>query len=71
MILVIDIYDCFTYNVLQYLNELGGRRAVFRNDAITVTEALAAGPEADGAIARPLHAQRSGNLPGSDPRGAG
>jgi anthranilate synthase component 2 len=46
MILVIDNYDSFTYNLVHYLNELGARTAVYRNDAITVTEALAAGPEA-------------------------
>jgi anthranilate synthase component 2 len=46
MILVIDNYDSFTYNLVHYLNELGARTAVYRNDAITVTEVLAARPEA-------------------------
>jgi anthranilate synthase/aminodeoxychorismate synthase-like glutamine amidotransferase len=35
MILVIDNYDSFTYNLVQYLGELGAELAVFRNDAIT------------------------------------
>jgi len=41
MIAVIDNYDSFTYNLVQYLGALGAEVAVFRNDAITV-EALAA-----------------------------
>ena len=36
MILVIDNYDSFTYNLVQYLGELGADVAVYRNDAITV-----------------------------------
>ncbi len=36
MILVIDNYDSFTYNLVQYLGELGADVKVFRNDAITV-----------------------------------
>ena len=35
MILVIDNYDSFTYNLVQYLGELGAEVAVYRNDAIT------------------------------------
>ena len=38
MILVIDNYDSFTYNLVQYLGELGRELRVFRNDAITVAE---------------------------------
>ncbi len=38
MILVIDNYDSFTYNLVQYLGELGSDLRVFRNDAITVSE---------------------------------
>jgi anthranilate synthase/aminodeoxychorismate synthase-like glutamine amidotransferase len=37
MILVIDNYDSFTYNLVQYLGELGADLKVYRNDAITVT----------------------------------
>ena len=38
MILVIDNYDSFTYNLVQYLGELGARLEVFRNDEITLRE---------------------------------
>jgi len=38
MILVIDNYDSFTYNLVQYLGELGQDIQVYRNDAITVSE---------------------------------
>ena len=46
MILVIDNYDSFTYNLVHYLNELGAETVVHRNDAITVEEALGLRPEA-------------------------
>lgn len=38
MILVIDNYDSFTYNLVQYLGELGAEQTVCRNDAVTVQE---------------------------------
>ena len=38
MILVIDNYDSFTYNLVQYLGEMGQESRVFRNDAITLEE---------------------------------
>ena len=46
MILVIDNYDSFTYNLVHYLNELGAETVVYRNDALTVDEALGMKPEA-------------------------
>jgi len=46
MILVIDNYDSFTYNLVQYLGELGEEPRVYRNDAITVGEIAALAPEA-------------------------
>jgi anthranilate synthase component 2 len=46
MILVIDNYDSFTYNLVHYLNELGAETQVFRNDALSAEEALALRPEA-------------------------
>jgi anthranilate synthase component 2 len=46
MILVVDNYDSFTYNLVHYLNELGAETVVHRNDAITVDEALGLRPEA-------------------------
>lgn len=45
MILVIDNYDSFTYNLVQYLGELGAEMKIFRNDKITVAEAVALKPE--------------------------
>ena len=36
MIIVIDNYDSFTYNLVQYLGELGAELRVFRNDAVSV-----------------------------------
>jgi len=38
MILMIDNYDSFTYNLVQYLGELGEELQVYRNDKITITE---------------------------------
>jgi len=45
MILVIDNYDSFTYNLVHYLNELGAETHVARNDAIGVREALGLKPQ--------------------------
>jgi anthranilate synthase component 2 len=45
MILVIDNYDSFTYNLVHYLNELGAATRVYRNDALTAEAALALKPE--------------------------
>src|SRR5258706_11555079 len=45
MILVIDNYDSFTYNLVHYLNELGAETLVVRNDAIGVREALGLKPQ--------------------------
>lgn len=46
MILVIDNYDSFTYNLVQYLGELGAVVDVYRNDAIDVAAIQALAPEA-------------------------
>lgn len=45
MLLMIDNYDSFTYNLVQYLGELGEDIRVFRNDKITVKEIEAIKPE--------------------------
>jgi anthranilate synthase/aminodeoxychorismate synthase-like glutamine amidotransferase len=45
-VLIIDNYDSFTYNLYQYLGELGAEATVLRNDRITVDEALAQRPSA-------------------------
>jgi len=46
MILVIDNYDSFTFNLVHYLLELGAQTQVVRNDAISVPEAMAMAPQA-------------------------
>jgi len=45
MILVIDNYDSFTYNLVQYLGELGEDVVVYRNDKVTLEEIEALSPE--------------------------
>jgi anthranilate synthase component 2 len=45
MLLLIDNYDSFTFNLYQYLAELGAEVEVFRNDQLSVEDALAMGPE--------------------------
>lgn len=44
MVLMIDNYDSFTYNLVQYLGELGAQVKVFRNDEITVEQIAALRP---------------------------
>jgi anthranilate synthase component II len=46
MLLVLDNYDSFTYNLVQYAGELGAEPVVYRNDALTPSQALALGPTA-------------------------
>src|SRR5439155_27257818 len=45
MVLMIDNYDSFTYNLVQYLGELGADVDVVRNDAITLDEIEARAPD--------------------------
>ncbi|HEY3646063.1 MAG TPA: aminodeoxychorismate/anthranilate synthase component II [Gammaproteobacteria bacterium] len=45
MILMIDNYDSFTYNLVQYLGELGVEVAVRRNDALSISDAMAMKPK--------------------------
>jgi len=45
MVVIIDNYDSFTYNLVQYLGELGAAMKVVRNDAETVEAIVAAKPE--------------------------
>ena len=40
MLLVLDNYDSFTYNLVQYAGELGAEPVVYRNDALSVEAAL-------------------------------
>ena len=51
MILLIDNYDSFTYNLVQYLGELGAEPRVIRNDALSVDEVAALQP--DGVVISP------------------
>jgi len=50
-VLVIDSYDSFVYNLVQYLGELGAEPIVVRNDAVTLDEARAIAP--DGVLLSP------------------
>lgn len=50
-ILVIDNYDSFVYNLVQYLGELGAQPLVFRNDQLTISDALELKP--DGVLLSP------------------
>ncbi len=45
MLLVIDNFDSFTYNLVQYFGEIGVEQKVYRNDQITPEEALALDPD--------------------------
>ncbi len=74
MILVIDNYDSFTYNLVQYLGELGGEPCVRRNDAVTVDEVgtlapkaivLSPGPgtPADAGVTVPMVKRWGGRIP--------
>lgn len=51
MLLLIDNYDSFTYNLVHYIGELGTQAVVQRNDALTVAQALALRP--DGIVLSP------------------
>jgi anthranilate synthase/aminodeoxychorismate synthase-like glutamine amidotransferase len=74
MLLVVDNYDSFTYNLVQYLGELGEEVRVFRNDAITVEEVAAMRPQRivispgpctpnEAGISVPLIRQLAGRIP--------
>ncbi len=74
MLLVVDNYDSFTYNLVQYLGELGEEVRVFRNDAITVDEVAAMRPQRivispgpctpnEAGISVPLIRQLAGRIP--------
>lgn len=45
MLLMIDNYDSFTYNIVQYLGELGADVRVYRNDALTIADIEAMAPD--------------------------
>ncbi|MGA2552665.1 MAG: aminodeoxychorismate/anthranilate synthase component II [Burkholderiaceae bacterium] len=74
MLLMIDNYDSFTYNLVQYFGELGEEVCVVRNDEISVSEIEAMGPTricispgpcspAEAGISVPILKQFAGRLP--------
>ena len=74
MICVIDNYDSFVYNLVQYLGELGAQTRVFRNDKISVKQVLDLKPEgillspgpctpADAGICVELASSAAGKIP--------
>ncbi|MDX1540143.1 MAG: aminodeoxychorismate/anthranilate synthase component II [Geminicoccaceae bacterium] len=60
MLLLLDNYDSFTWNLYHYLGELGARVEVQRNDAVSVAEALARRPEAIVISPGPCDPDRAG-----------
>jgi anthranilate synthase component II len=60
MVLMIDNYDSFTFNLVQYLAELGAQVRVFRNDEISVAEAAALAPQAIVVSPGPSAPERAG-----------
>jgi len=60
MLLLIDNYDSFTYNLFQYLSELGQEVRVARNDKITIAEIEKLGPERIVVSPGPSTPQRAG-----------
>ena len=67
-VLVIDNYDSFTYNLVQYLGELGAELDVVRNDAARRRRPARARAGPGGGVARALHARRGRRVRGRDPR---
>ncbi len=68
MLLLIDNYDSFTYNLVHYLGELGAEVVVKRNDALDVQEAMAMRPEAIMLSPGPCDPAASGDLSCTGPR---
>jgi anthranilate synthase component II len=60
MLLLIDNYDSFTYNLVHYLGELGAEAVVYRNDALTVQDAVALRPDAIVISPGPCDPDRAG-----------
>ena len=60
MLLLIDNYDSFTYNLVHYLGELGAETVVHRNDAISVQDAIAMSPSAIVISPGPCDPDRAG-----------
>ena len=60
MLLLIDNYDSFTYNLVQFLGDLGAKADVWRNDKLSVGEALAKKPKAIVISPGPCDPDRAG-----------
>jgi anthranilate synthase component 2 len=60
MLLLIDNYDSFTYNLVQYLGELGAPTEVYRNDEISVEKAISKRPDAYVISPGPCDPDRAG-----------
>lgn len=60
MLLLLDNYDSFTYNLFHYLGDLGQPAEVWRNDAVTVDEVLAMRPDAIVVSPGPCDPDRAG-----------
>ena len=71
MLMLIDNYDSFTYNLMHFLGELGAEVTVKRNDAITVAELLDRSPEAVVMSPGPCDPDRAGICLEMVERGAG
>ena len=65
-VLVIDNYDSFTYNLVDYIASAGAEVRVERNDAVSADEADALGADPPGRLARAGHAGRGRRLGGAD-----
>ena len=74
MLLVLDNYDSFTYNLVQYIGEMGAEPVVYRNDALSVEDAIGLRPRAiiispgpgtprDAGISIPLIQAAAGRIP--------
>jgi len=61
MLLVIDNYDSFTYNLVQYFGILGVEQRIFRNDELSVEDALALAPERVMVSPGPCSPNQAGN----------
>lgn len=61
MLLVIDNFDSFTYNLVQYFGQLGVQQRVFRNDALSAAQALALHPDRVLISPGPSHPDNAGN----------
>ena len=62
MVFVLDNYDSFTYNLVQYMGELGAEMVIRRNDELTPAEVEALRPDRILISPGPVHAAGGGHL---------